>query len=280
MGKKKDNHYLEEWYSTVHYYGEEEPCREFLIAEDQLRGEFKKYQVFGTAQYGDKDGDQIIASEKYKQAVELEQRRKEKIRKKKWINPITNEVSAAEYDLDTTIDDEDVYAYNRERRLDELNDEYDIAKRIIDIKRYILQLKEILQDMVDNPPSAEEIEENKFAYMRYQLDCYSYQSEIFEWEKRLEYYMDPVVGYNVKIIEPVPSEEEYKEQLEQEAIAEEKAKSWTEKLMDKFNAFSERYIDPIIKGFKKFLKRNEKQLTYIFKVAFCITAIGVKVFGG
>lgn len=274
MSKKKDNHYMEKWYSTVHYYGPDGPSREFLAAEDQVREEFNKFQKVGPTEYGDVNGEHMIAAEKYQQALELEKRRKEKARKKKWINKITNETSAAEYDLGTTVEDEDIYAYNRERRLEELNDEYEIAQRIIEIKKYILSLKRKLKTLVDNPPNDLE----NFNYLAYQIQCYSIQSEIFEWQKRIDYYTDPVVGYNVKVDDIVPTEEEYVEKIKEEEKKEEESKSWTEKLMCKVNKFSERHIDPILKMIKKFIKRNEKALNCIFKFAVCIIIIGMKFF--
>ena len=273
----RDTTYLEYHYTPVHYGGPNGPEKEFLMAEDDLRNGMSMYQKLGFTQpyrYGDVDGNQIVAAELYQEAVENEKKRKEAIKNKRWINPITNEVSAAEFDLDANITEEDYYAYNRERKLEELDEEYNVAQRILEIKNYILYLKKKLQELVDNPPE----DLSNFNYIAYENEIFSVQLEILEWTKRIDYYTDPVVGYNINVEKIIPTEEEYKEQIKEKEEQKEANKSWVEKIVDGVQDFAKKHIDPIIDGVKKFIKRNEKPLGYIFKFGCAMAAIALKIF--
>lgn len=279
----EDDNVITRWF-TVNHYCDNEPPAEFSAVEKSYRKRLKNYQKYGmnkpTKWYGDVDGDLGKAAIAYDDYIKHEESRKKKIRNTRFINPISNDTSAAEWDLGVDLQDKDVYAYNRERRQMELNEEYDIANEIINIKKYIIKLKKLLNKMQSERPRTRE-ELDDFGFDIYEINILSISFEIQKWEKQLQYYMDPLCGYNISTADVIVTEEECIQDIEKREQAEEEEKkvNIVEIAVKGFQELSKKYIDPVLKGIKQFIKRNEKSISYLLNFAACAAVIVFKAFG-
>lgn len=178
----------------------------------------------------------------------------EKIKRKLWINPITGDIEDPKGPGFFKQEPEHIYSYYRQRRFQEAKQAIKIARKVYKLKRLILVYKKELAELRENTPSRHS-KLHPFRFFEHQLEAYWYKMEIQALEKEIGYWNDPLCGYKIDASDPLPSEEEI-----------EANKSIIEKMVEKFQEFARKNIDPILKGIKEFIERNQSTLTAIANV--------------
>ena len=131
----------------------------------------------------------------------------------------------------------------------------------------------------ERPRTREELDD--FGFDIYEINILTISFEIQKWEKQLQYYMDPLCGYNISTADVIVTEEECIQDIEKREQAEEEEKKVNiiEIAVKGFQELSKKYIDPVLKGIKQFIKRNQKAINYLLNFAACAAVIVFKAFG-